>query len=233
MKIAVNSGNYKILNSIIRGAKKDNHTISIVKFEKTLLDTIDNEKADAYIINGDLEYAPKVIEFIKKYYNYIPVIVISRLEKYEKSSADMIIPYTKETDTDYLASVMLHNVYMYHNNFEILARLTAKMGDIIEFGDCTYDPTKRLISKNGILIKQLSPKQASVFELLAANFSTVVKKDIILEKVWQTSNYFVSRSLDVFVTHLRKILKEGELNMNITNMANIGLILDFIPKTKI
>ena len=93
-------------------------------------------------------------------------------------------------------------------------------------------PTKRLLFCDGKKIQKLSPKQAGIFELLSANFGQVVKKDIILEKVWHQSNYFVGRSLDVFVTHLRKILEIGGIKMSITNVSNIGLMLDYTPKEK-
>jgi len=233
MKIAVNTGNYEILNSIIREAKQQENTIAIAKFEKSLFDHIDNEDVDAYVISGGTEYAQKAVDFIKKYYQYIPIVVIGKSDEYNIKNADIVVPFNQEINTDVFAKIVLNGIYSYVKNFETLKRLTAKLGDTIIFGDCKYDPTRRILScENSDIEKKLSPKQAGIFELLAANFAQVVKKDIILEKVWHDSNYFVGRSLDVFVTHLRKILKECNTGMTITNVSNIGLMLDYESKKK-
>jgi len=232
MKIAVNTGNYEILNSIIRTAKEHGNTVAIAKFEKSVFDHIDNEDAEAFVISSGTDYAQKSVDFIKKYYPYIPVVVIGKDNEYNITGADIVVPFNSEMNTDVYAKAVLHNIYAYAKNFETLKRLTAKMGDVIEFGNCKYDPTRRLLFCNGIEVQKLSPKQAGIFELLAANFAQVVKKDVILEKVWHQSNYFVGRSLDVFVTHLRKILKQGGTKMNITNVSNIGLMLDYESKNK-
>lgn len=232
MKIAVNTGNYEILNSIIRVAKEQDNTVAIAKFEKSLFDHIDNEDVEAFVISSGTEYSQKAVDFIKKYYQYIPIVVIGKSDEYNIKNADFVIPFNMEIDTDVYARCILNSIYAYVKNFETLKRLTAKIGDVIEFGNCTYDPTKRLLFCDGEEIKKLSPKQAGIFEILAANFKNVVKKDIILEKVWHDSNYFVGRSLDVFVSHLRKILENGKTGMIISNVSSIGLMLDYESKKK-
>lgn len=230
MKIAVNTGNYEILNSLIRTAKVQENTVAIAKYEKSLFEHIDNEDIDAYVVSSNTEYAQKAVDFIKKYYQYIPVVVIGKGDEFNIKNADFVIPFNQEIDTDVYAKCVLNSIYAYVKNFETLKRLTAKIGDIIEFGDCKYDPTRRILFHKDKEIQKLSPKQAGIFELLAANFGKVVKKDIILEKVWHDSNYFVGRSLDVFTSHLRKILEKNNINMTISNVSSIGLMLDYESK---
>jgi DNA-binding winged helix-turn-helix (wHTH) protein len=229
MKIAISSENYEILNSVIRRAKETDDNVVIAKVEKSLFDHIDNEDVDAYIISSNRPYAKKAVDFIKKYHPYIPVIIIAHEGNYDVETSDSVIPFYRGNDTEIFAKTVMHNVKAYTKNFETLQRLTAKMGDLIVFGECTYDPPKRILLSKGSEIQKLSPKQGGIFELLAANFGTVVKKDIILEKEWRESNYFTSRSLDVFTTHLRKILKDNNIPMTITNVSNIGLMLDYLP----
>jgi DNA-binding response OmpR family regulator len=239
MRIVVNTENYEILNSLIRGAKEHGNTVVIAKLEKAVFDHIESEHVDAFVLRSDSVYAQKAVDFIKRDYPYIPVLIIGN-EKYSVTSSDIMVPYIKGMDTDFYAKTVLHNIYAYTKNFETLQRLTAKMGDLIEFGNCTLDPVKRILFYKGTQVfwegnkkGKLSPKQAGVFELLAANFGDVVRKDVIMERVWHTNdNYFVGRSLDVFVTHLRKILKTSNMNMTITNVSNIGLMLDHLPKSK-
>lgn len=232
MRIAVNTNDYEILNSIIRAAKEHGNTVAITKFEKSLFDNIESAEIDAYVLSSDSSYAQKAVDYIKKEYPYTPIVLIGNTKTYSVTSSDMVIPYEENNDTDFFAKAVLHNIYVFNKNFEILQKLTAKMGDEIEFGNCKYDPIKRLIFKDGVQVHKLSPKQAGVFEILALNFGKVVKKDMILEKVWRQSNYFVGRSLDVFVTHLRKILQNGGIEMEITNVSNIGLMLGYSSNKK-
>jgi len=232
MKIAVNTENYEILNSLIRTAKAHGNTVVIAKLEKSVFNHIESEEINAFILNASTNYAQKAVDFIKYHYPYIPVLIIGKGKKYSIKSADIIIPFEKGNDTDFFAQSALHNIYLYEKNFETLQKLTAKLGENIEFGECVYDPTRRVLFFKGEKVQKLSPKQAGIFELLAANFGQVIKKELILEKVWHQSNYFVGRSLDVFVTHLRKILKEGGIHMTITNVSNVGLMLDHLPKIK-
>ena len=236
MKIAVNTENYEILNSIIRTAKEHGNTIFITKIEKTLFDRIntveEDEVVDAFVLTSGTNYVQKAVDFIKKEFPYAPVVIIGKDGVYNISSADIIVPFEKDNNTDFLAKSILHNIYAYTKNFETLQKLTAKMGDEINFGNCKFDPVKKILFFNGNEVQKLSPKQAGVIELLAANFGHVVKKDVILEKVWHQSNYFVGRSLDVFVSHIRKIFENANIPMTITSVSNIGLMLDYLPNHK-
>jgi DNA-binding response OmpR family regulator len=51
-----------------------------------------------------------------------------------------------------------------------------------------------------------------------------LKKEDILKEVWDSDSYFNSRSLDVFISRLRKYLK-GDPNIQINNIHGIGFIL--------
>jgi len=235
MKIVVNTDNYEILNSIIRAAKEHENEIVIAKLENKLFELIEYPDYKAYVLSSNKSFAQKAVDFIKRESQYIPVVVMGFGEKYTITGSDIMIPFYAECNTDFFAQSILHNIYAYNKNFDTLQRLTAKMEEVIHFGECSFDPQKRLLYYKEELVwvgeKQsgkLSPKQAGILELLAANFGQIVKKDIIMEKVWHNSNYFVGRSLDVFVTHIRNILAQNKIKMAITNVSNIGLMLDYI-----
>lgn len=230
MRIVVSTNNYEILNSIIRAAKEHGNKILIAKLEKALFEYIEGEEEDeidAYIISANSSFAQKAVDYIKKEFPYKPVIIIGDSKKYSVISSDIIIPYEDSINTEFYAESVLHNIYVFNKNFQKLQKLTAKIGQVIEFGECKYDSAKRILSYKGKDVHKLSPKQAGIFELLALNFQEVVLKETILEKVWHDSNYFVKRSLDVFVTHLRKILEQNNVNMAIESVSNMGLVLDY------
>lgn len=71
----------------------------------------------------------------------------------------------------------------------------------------------------------LTFREAQILELLAQNKNEVVKRDTILARFWNTEeDYFASRSLDVFITKLRKRLSEDS-TVEIKTLRGIGLML--------
>jgi DNA-binding response OmpR family regulator len=57
--------------------------------------------------------------------------------------------------------------------------------------------------------------------MFCENRDTIVKRDDLLMKVWGDDHYFASRSLDVFVSRLRKYLREDP-KVKIENIHNVG-----------
>ncbi len=72
--------------------------------------------------------------------------------------------------------------------------------------------------------KKLTKKEGDLLKLLCLNINNISKREIILTEVWGDDNYFNGRSLDVFITKLRKYLKE-ESSITIDNVHGIGFSL--------
>lgn len=71
----------------------------------------------------------------------------------------------------------------------------------------------------------LTVREAQLLELLAQNKGEVVKREVILSRFWDTEDdYFASRSLDVFVSKLRKTLA-GDSSVEIKTIKGVGLML--------
>ena len=228
MKIAINTENYDLINAFNRIIKDNGHETIIAKIENILFKIIKENTIDAFILEEKSGYARKAADFIKKENPYTPVIIFSEhMSKTLITSADIVSVYNNKVDINFFASTILHNIFTYSKNFEILQKLTAKMEDVIEFGECKYDPSRRLFYYNDQEIRKLSAKEGGVLELLAKNFGKVVKKEIIHQKVWHESNYFIGRSLDVYLTHLRNLFKSIDVKITIRNISNIGLILEY------
>ncbi|WP_070137810.1 response regulator transcription factor [Crocinitomix algicola] len=73
--------------------------------------------------------------------------------------------------------------------------------------------------------KKLTKKEAKILKLLAQNRNKVLTRDIVLNAVWGQDDYFVGRSLDVFITKLRKYLKSDE-SVSINNIHGVGFKLE-------
>ncbi len=72
--------------------------------------------------------------------------------------------------------------------------------------------------------QRLTNREAELLKFLAENRNKVVKKEEILNEVWGDDSYFNSRSLDVFVSRLRKYLREDK-TIQINNVHGIGFVL--------
>ncbi|MFA5153282.1 MAG: winged helix-turn-helix domain-containing protein [Clostridia bacterium] len=228
MKIAISIDNSDFINAFHRKIKERGDEIQNLKVETNLFDCIDANPADAYILSNNLSFTKKAIDFLKKSNPYIPIILLydENVTALNISRADIILNYNKETILESFVLVTLHNINNYIKNFETLNKLTAKMHDIIEFNNCKYDPTRRILYYKGKEVQKLSTKQGGVIEILAVNYGTVVKKDIILEKVWHECSYFTGRSLDVYITHIRNLFRDNNIDIQIKNISNVGLILE-------
>lgn len=73
--------------------------------------------------------------------------------------------------------------------------------------------------------KVLTKKEAKILKILCKNMNQVVPRELILTAVWGQDDYFLGRSLDVFITKLRKYLKEDE-SIQISNIHGIGFKLE-------
>lgn len=80
---------------------------------------------------------------------------------------------------------------------------------------------------NGLDEKQLTQKESDVLKLLCQNENETVKRELILSSVWGNTDYFTGRSLDVFISKLRKYLKEDD-RIQIENIHGVGFRLRII-----
>ena len=72
--------------------------------------------------------------------------------------------------------------------------------------------------------KVLTQKEADLLKYFVQNKNTVLKRSDILESIWGEDDYFMGRSLDVFISRLRKYLKEDE-QLKIENIHGVGFRL--------
>jgi DNA-binding response OmpR family regulator len=82
--------------------------------------------------------------------------------------------------------------------------------------------TYRLELKLGDKIQQLTEKEAALITFLFKNKNQLLKRDQILNAVWKTDDYFSGRSMDVFISRLRKYFSD-DASISIESVRNIGL----------
>jgi len=97
-------------------------------------------------------------------------------------------------------------------------------GEPFHIGQFEFDYT-RLTIKNQQIEKSLTQKEAEVLKVLCTNRERVLKREEILTQIWGDDDYFMGRSLDVFISKLRKYLKDDP-SIQIVNYHGVGFRLE-------
>ena len=111
----------------------------------------------------------------------------------------------------------------------IMRRVRIKKGKSVttfQLGNFLFEAQKQSLTLGDKVIK-LTTKETELLLLLANNANQVLERNFALKTIWVDDNYFNARSMDVYITKLRKILKEDP-SVNILNIHGKGykLIVD-------
>ncbi|MBP5365275.1 MAG: response regulator transcription factor [Bacteroidales bacterium] len=79
--------------------------------------------------------------------------------------------------------------------------------EVYVLGKFKFDTQKQQLIKGDKVIK-LTTKESELLKLLCANANKVLERNIALKTIWVDDNYFNARSMDVYITKLRKHLKD-------------------------
>ncbi len=90
-------------------------------------------------------------------------------------------------------------------------------------GTYTFDPDNYSLEKNGKTI-MLTERESALLKLFIDNKNTTLKRENMLRELWGTDDYFMGRSMDVFISRLRKIFRDDE-SIRIENIPRIGFKL--------
>ncbi len=103
---------------------------------------------------------------------------------------------------------------------------TESKDHIYHIGKYTFDAQKQTLSHEGT-IQNLTTKENELLRLLCNNANRILERNFALKAIWIDDNYFNARSMDVYITKLRKYLKEDP-DVQIINVHGKGykLIVD-------
>ncbi|MCK4922324.1 MAG: response regulator transcription factor [Bacteroidales bacterium] len=95
---------------------------------------------------------------------------------------------------------------------------------VFEFSNSSFDYANHILkTPNGE--RRLTKKEAEVLRLLCINKGQIVKREVALKNIWGEDDYFMGRSMDVYITKLRKFLI-GDDNVSIINIPRTGFKLE-------
>lgn len=92
---------------------------------------------------------------------------------------------------------------------------------LTQIGNYTFDVKNLSLLAPSQKKYSLTQREAELLELFCKNKDQVLRREFILKELWGDDDYFLGRSLDVFISRLRKYLKEDE-NIQIENIPRVG-----------
>lgn len=160
-----------------------------------------------------------LVKEIKKFNTQIPILFLTAktqkhdmIEGYQLGADDYI---TKPFDTEVL--LLKIKAVLNRNKNGI------KKESVFTIGNFYFDSNLREL-KNADNIQKLSPKESKLLALLCENKNNVVSREMALNNIWGENSYFTTRSMDVFITKLRKRLK-ADNTIEIINVHGNGFRL--------
>ncbi|MBR6338668.1 MAG: response regulator transcription factor [Alloprevotella sp.] len=91
---------------------------------------------------------------------------------------------------------------------------------VYQIGSYTFDTQKQTLTR-GDVSEKLTTKESELLGLLCANMNDILQREFALKTIWIDDNYFNARSMDVYITKLRKHLKEDP-SVEIINIHGKG-----------
>lgn len=165
-----------------------------------------------------------IASMIRDLNNSIPLIFLTAkklkedvLRGYGLGADDYI---TKPFDTD----ILLAKIKVIMNR----SLLTRPTKELVNIGRFVFNRKLRTLSLDDNMQK-LSPKESELLELLADTENTLLSREVALKAIWGSDDYFTARSMDVYITKLRKYLA-ADNNIQIKNIHGAGfqMIVDNI-----
>ena len=96
--------------------------------------------------------------------------------------------------------------------------------EALQVGDYVFDYPNLDLSLNG-QTRGLTQREADILYYLATRPNQVIRRSDILEDIWGKDDYFYGRSLDVFISRLRKYLSDDS-TISIENVHSVGFKLN-------
>ncbi len=93
--------------------------------------------------------------------------------------------------------------------------------EVVSIGSYSFN-TRRLELRFEDTVQQLTEKEAELIQFLYNHRNQLLKRDEILTAVWKNDDYFSGRSMDVFISRLRKYFKD-DASISIESSRGIGL----------
>jgi len=159
----------------------------------------------------------QLAEEIRELNSEVPIIFLTA-----KQQKDDVIRGFKLGADDYLTKPFSMEELIYRIE-SIMRRIRGgkrKVTNLYKIGDFILDTQKQLLI-HGNTETKLTTKENELLGLLAQNANHILERQYALKSIWVDDNYFNARSMDVYITKLRKLLQDDP-NVAIINVHGKG-----------
>jgi two-component system response regulator VicR len=151
---------------------------------------------------------------------YIPILFLSA-----KSQTQDVVKGFEIGANDYIKKPfsmeeLIVRVKALLRDRQVLAQQPLPHRDTWSIGQFTFDYTKQTLQLNGDT-RKLTHREVEILHRLCQNQNQVLERKDILLELWGDDSFFNGRSLDVFITKLRKYLK-ADPKVEIVNVRGVG-----------
>lgn len=155
---------------------------------------------------------------IRKIRPSIPLIFLTA-----RSQKDDILEGFRSGADDYITKPFSMEELLYRIQ-AIMKRVSAapagRKDDLYTIGKYTFNPLKQLLVYGDHELK-LTTKESELLELLCRHGNEILERNFALKSIWIDDNYFNARSMDVYITRLRKYLRKDP-SVKILNIHGRG-----------
>lgn len=169
---------------------------------------------------------------MKRINKNVPIIFLTA----KSQEQDKINGFSLGAD-DYLTKPFsMDELLMRINVITRRSRLTSDDDNIFEISNYLFDYNRQMMTYTDPETGEkenfkLTSKEAELLRIFCLTPNQVVDRSTILQKIWRNDTYFNARSMDVYITKLRKYLKKDP-NVNIVNQHGVGFKLACLPLDK-
>ena len=151
---------------------------------------------------------------------YIPIVFLTA-----KSQAKDVVAGFELGANDYLKKPfsmeeLIVRIRVHLSKQGILQATRVGVQESYHFGDFVFTPHKNRL-EYGLEKQQLTSRESAVLKLLCKHQQQVIAHQVILQEIWGSDSVFNARSLDVFISKLRKYLSRDP-SVQILNVRGVG-----------
>ncbi len=203
---------------LIQDSLENHYNISCYRDGKSALEAFNKEAFDICLLDIMMPELNgfELAERIREKNTEIPIIFISA-----KALKEDRIKGLKIGADDYLVKPFsIEELILKIEVFLRRSKKTNAFPSKFKVGKYTFDPKNYTLQDAQNMIS-LTQRESDLLFYFIRNKNTILKRQDILKAIWGDDDYFMGRSLDVFISRLRKVLAEEE-NIVIENLHGIG-----------
>lgn len=169
----------------------------------------------------------KVAETIRSSNEQIPIIFLTARSMTEDKIKGLTIGGDDYIPKPFSMEELLLKIRVFLRRSQANPLSQASADGFLQIGKFRFQPEDLSLTL-GDQTRNLTLKEAELIRFFAENPNKVLSRNEILQKVWGSDDYFLGRSLDVFISRLRKYFRDDP-SVKITNLHGIGFRFSFKP----